>query len=225
MNAVNAAIAPTGPYDVIGDYNTRYTGPGHGITAALRMELDALAAKFKLGIYDLNAGHGGLSTDPHEQGDAADITSVNGAALSYGSAPPSAVALAQAALQNPDVQIGTYPVLENAIRAADPAAASRIVEDLGTGPHLHIQIAAGQFDPRSPNYDPAGVNTPPQTTATNINATLSDPLGLGAWWNTATADIQFWIVNISIGMLMIAIVAGGLAIAAGTDNIDAAVLA
>jgi hypothetical protein len=149
------SVSGVGPYasDVMTDYNNQWTGDqSHGITPALRSEMDLLKAQgFNMGVYDFTEAHGTLpKTNSHRQGRAADIDSINGHMIGN-TATPDVIALAVAALKS-NATVGAFPDLLKKLEAMgyqEGNGPGQVFAD--SDAHVHVQVANGTMQLRTPS--------------------------------------------------------------------------
>lgn len=126
--------------NVIGDYLTRWTKyAGGGIRDEFRQVVDGLAGLGNhLGIYDFDKGHGPGEggTDPHLDGRAMDVDTVNSEQVGTRLSPNISKFIGQALAQNPNVTVGVPKEIYAALPASMKARAF-----VDKPAHIHVQLS------------------------------------------------------------------------------------
>lgn len=130
-------VVPGVASNVEGDFHTDWKPGAGGIRPAFRDGVVNPLVKqgYKLGLYDFNRGHHYAPNDPHLDGRAMDVDTVNGSALS-GSVTPEAMRLAASAMAMHGTRIGVGGDLYNALKAQ---FGDRVFQD--SPDHMHIELS------------------------------------------------------------------------------------
>jgi hypothetical protein len=103
--------------NVVGDYLTKWTKYGAGgIRDAFRNVVDGLANTFHLGIYDFDKGHHYAPNDPHLDGRAMDVDTINGEMVGD-KLTPTIKSYITTALATPNVRLGVPLAIYRALPA------------------------------------------------------------------------------------------------------------
>lgn len=128
--SVNAGV------DVIKDYLTNWTTyAGGGIRKEFRAVVDNLASTFHLGIYDFDKGHHPAPNDPHLDGRAMDVDTIDGEQVGD-KLTPTIRSYMTAALKNPNVQLGVPKTIYDQLPSSMKA---RVFVDKPA--HIHTQLS------------------------------------------------------------------------------------
>lgn len=166
----SGAVRDIGPYNVLRQLGTPYSGAGKGITLDLLGEIDELTGYgYKLGIYDMNdAAHAGMNpkTNMHLLGRAMDIDSINGHDITRGG---RYFALQKqfandVLMGNPRARVGTYRELYDWLETQ--GWGNHAFLDEGSAPHIHVDVAPGGNIFTGPQGVPPGQQSATITTST-----------------------------------------------------------
>ena len=122
--------------NVVGDYLTRWTKfAGGGIRDAFRSIVDGLASTFHLGIYDFDKGHHYAPNDPHLDGRAMDVDTINGESVGT-TLTPTIRSYIEKVLETPNTRVG---VPAQIYRALPADMRKRAFVDAPA--HIHTELA------------------------------------------------------------------------------------
>lgn len=122
--------------NVVGDYLTKWTKfAGGGIRDEFRKVVDSLAGTFHLGIYDFDKGHHYAPNDPHLDGRAMDVDTIDGEQVGN-KLTPTIRSYITTALQTPNVRLGVPKPIYDALPAGIKA---RTFVDHPA--HIHTELA------------------------------------------------------------------------------------
>jgi hypothetical protein len=122
--------------NVIGDYLTKWTKfAGGGIRDEFRTVVDGLSKTFHLGIYDFDKGHHYAPNDPHLDGRAMDVDTIDGDQVGT-KLTPSIRSYITAALATPNVRVGVPKEIYAALPANQKARAF-----VDAPAHIHTELA------------------------------------------------------------------------------------
>jgi len=122
--------------NVVGDYLTRWTKfAAGGIRDEFRTIVDGLANTFHLGIYDFNQGHHYAPNDPHLDGRAMDVDTINGESVGT-TLTPTIRSYIQKVLETPNTRVGVPSQIYRALPADIRARAF-----VDAPAHIHTELA------------------------------------------------------------------------------------
>src|SRR5574337_836596 len=143
QTAPKPQATPTGLFsvnpgvNVVGDYLTRWTKfAGGGIRDAFRGVVDDLSKAFSLGIYDFDRGHHYAPNDPHLDGRAMDVDTINGEQVGN-TLTPTIRSYIQKVLATPNTRVGVPSKIYQQLPAE---WRSRAFVDAPA--HIHTELAA-----------------------------------------------------------------------------------
>jgi len=153
------------------DYITNWTSyAAGGIRPVFRAVVDGLVGLGNhLGVYDFNKGHHYAPNDPHLDGRAGDFDVINGEQVIGKPTPGISTFITQSLAQNPNVRVGVPQAIYNALPANQK---KRAFVDAGSGPHIHVEVAAVQ-----PGQTVAPAGFKPNT----AQGFVKDPQGTPGW--------------------------------------------
>jgi hypothetical protein len=126
--------------NVMQDFGTDWSAGKGGVLPGFRTVATKLAAQYRLGIYDFNAGHGDPnhlgSADPHLSGRAMDVDTVNGETVG-GELTPGIAKFVISTLSQPGTRVGLGGDLYKYF-AKMPTYQGRVFQDEPT--HVHVEL-------------------------------------------------------------------------------------
>ncbi len=127
-----------GPNDVMGDYNQTWASFGKGgIKPQFKRFVDTLGdAGFSMGVYDFDRGHHYAPNDPHLEGRAVDVDTINGEGVGDKLTPKIGQFISTALAASPDAWVGVPKQIYNAL---PKALQSRAFIDAPA--HIHVELS------------------------------------------------------------------------------------
>lgn len=130
-------LTNVGPNDIMGDYNQPWQKFGAGgIRPQFKTIVDSLGnAGFSMGIYDFDRGHHYAPNDPHLDGRAMDVDSVNGESVGTQASKNIVSFITTAIGRDPHIRVG---VPKEIYAQMPPALQSRAFVDAPA--HIHVEL-------------------------------------------------------------------------------------
>lgn len=123
-----------------------------------------------MGVYDFDKGHHYAPNDPHLDGRAMDVDTINGESVT-GRASPLAMRFVRDALaSDPNLRLGLSGQLYTTFARIDP---NRVFEDAGSGPHIHVELSAAAIQQSQHSRAVPSSDLPQATVANSRHPTAS----------------------------------------------------